>query len=386
MQSLRSPKALFAIGALLILVGIAFFAGKPSPYLRSAMLGGNYLVSHMHEDGSFVYEYDPVKDEESDSYNILRHAGTTYALLELYEATNDARYLKSAENALTYLRASIVPCPVYRDAFCVLEGNEIKLGGNGLALLALTKHMELTDSRDDLATAEGIARFITAIQANNGEFLFYKMDAKGVPDSDFVSEYYPGEAMFALARLSELTNETAWMTTAHNGADWIINVRDKNVATNGLPHDHWMLYALNELYTDEQKPDYLEHTKRLVNAIVSSQHKGLTGEQKEWNGGYYNPPRSTPTATRNEGLGAAYEIFMRSGDVAYAHITKDSMERGIEFTLRTQFTSQKVREIGAPRETVGGFHEGLDDYDIRIDYVQHNISALLAFDRIENGK
>ncbi len=384
MNKKNFPLILAAAGIILIVMASLFFGG--SKYLTAAKLGGEYLASHMHEDGSFVYEYDPVKDEESDSYNILRHAGTTYALLELYEATNDTKYLKSAERALHYLRESIIPCPVYKDASCVIEGNEIKLGGNGLALLAFTKYMSVTDSRDDLATAEGIARFITAIQAKNGEFLFYKMDAKGVPDSDFVSEYYPGEAMFGLARLSELTNDATWMSAAHKGADWIINVRDKNIATNDLPHDHWMLYALNELYADEQKPDYLEHTKRLVNAIVSIQHKGLTGEQEDWNGGYYNPPRSTPTATRNEGLGAAYKIFMRSGDLAYAMITKDAMKAGIDFTLRTQFTSQKVREIGAPRETIGGFHETLDEYDIRIDYVQHNISALLAFDRIENQK
>ncbi|MBP9771300.1 MAG: hypothetical protein KBD16_00025 [Candidatus Pacebacteria bacterium] len=376
---------LLAVAGVLIIVLASLFLGD-SKYLASAKLGGEYLISHMYEDGSFVYEYDPESDSESDSYNILRHAGTTYALLELYEATNNKRYLTGAERALDYLRKATIPCPVYKDALCVLEDNEIKLGGNGLALLAFTKYMELTDSRDDQALAEGIATFISAIQAKNGEFLFYKMDAKGVPDSDFVSEYYPGEAMFGLARLSELTNDATWMTTAHKGADWIINVRDKDVATNDLPHDHWMLYALNELYADEQKQDYLEHTKRLVNAILAAQHQGLTGEQEEWNGGYYNPPRSTPTATRNEGLGAAYRIFMRSGDAAYTAITKDAMERGIEFTLRTQFTSSKLRELNFPREALGGFHEGLDDYDIRIDYVQHNISALLAFDRIENGK
>jgi hypothetical protein len=49
------------------------------------------------------------------------------------------------------------------------------------------------------------------------------------------------------------------------------------------------------------------------------------------------------------------------------------MERGIKFTLRTQHPD-------------GGFHESLDEYVIRIDYVQHNISALLAFNRILSEK
>jgi hypothetical protein len=45
-----------------------------------------------------------------------------------------------------------------------------------------------------------------------------------------------------------------------------------------------------------------------------------------------------------------------------------------------------VRDTGAAKDALGGFHESLDDTDIRIDYVQHNVSALLAFDRISKGR
>jgi hypothetical protein len=34
---------------------------------------------------------------------------------------------------------------------------------------------------------------------------------------------------------------------------------------------------------------------------------------------------------------------------------------------------------------VGAFHESLHEYGIRIDYVQHNISALLLFESLRKG-
>src|SRR5690349_16208670 len=73
----------FAVG-IVALVVITLFAmySHDSAYLAAAKAGGDYLVSHMHEDGSFLYDYDPVAGTKSDEYNILRHAGTTYSLLE----------------------------------------------------------------------------------------------------------------------------------------------------------------------------------------------------------------------------------------------------------------------------------------------------------------
>jgi hypothetical protein len=373
---------LIALGVISIALSFLAPALGGSKYLKAAKAGGDYLVTHLHDDGSFVYEYDPLTKEESDGYNILRHAGTTYALLELYETTRDEKYREAAELALGYLRAATVPCPLYKDALCVLEADEIKLGGGGLALLAFAKYMEVTGARDDLALAEGIARFITSVQARNGDFIVHKMDGRGVPDSDFTSEYYPGEAMFGLSRFSKLSGDATWSDAANRAARFVITVRDRGVPTNELPHDHWFLYALNDLSDEAPDLSYVEHAKRLVTAIVAAQHSGREGEEALWNGGYYTPPRSTPTATRNEGLGAAYALFMRAGDAAYAQVARGAMEKGVEFTLQTQFTRKSLAEAGAARDALGAFHEGLDDYTIRIDYVQHNISALLAFDKI----
>lgn len=386
----------YLVGGGLILVIVVLFSlfNNESSYLKSARLGGNYLATHIYTDGSYVYQYNPVTDKESSSYNIVRHAGTTYSLLELYEVTGDQKYLTAAELALGYLAESSLPCPGMPDALCVEEGNETKLGGNALAVLAFAKYISLTEknvgavastsdnTHEYLPLTQKLAQFIVNIEAPDGEFIVHKINTETGARTTFESEYYPGEAIFALARLYEIDKNPQWIDTAHRAARWLIEVRDANVPTQSLNHDHWLLYGLNELYTNRPEEIYLSHAQRIVQSIVAIQHKDKTGEQEDWNGGFYNPPRSTPTATRSEGLGAAYWIFKKAGDLAYASVALDSMKAAVAFQLRTQFTARQLKELDGNLGGVGGFRESLEGYVVRIDYVQHNISALLALDAI----
>lgn len=62
--------------------------------LRTASAGGRYLVGAVDSKGRFRYSYWPSTGKTSSSYNILRHAGTVYAMLELYEVTRTRTCLK----------------------------------------------------------------------------------------------------------------------------------------------------------------------------------------------------------------------------------------------------------------------------------------------------
>jgi hypothetical protein len=88
----------------------------PQMLLNAAVQGGEYLKRMTNSDGSFIYEYHAEHDVSADEYNILRHAGTTYSMLELYAVTEDVELLASAESAVGYLQAQVKPCtaPVSR--------------------------------------------------------------------------------------------------------------------------------------------------------------------------------------------------------------------------------------------------------------------------------
>ncbi|MBI2618015.1 hypothetical protein HYW58_01015 [Candidatus Kaiserbacteria bacterium] len=375
------------LGVCVVLLALSFFSfgrndSSVSPYLEAAQAGGDYLLRQLRDDGSFVYQYNPVTEKVSSSYNIIRHAGTSYSLLELYEATNDKKYLMGAERALEYLKNQNDSCPGVPFAHCILYENKIQLGGNALAVLAFVKHAEVSGSDFYLDEAKSLAQFIISSQSPAGEFLIHSMNATTGVIDDFTSVYYPGEAVFALTRLYALDKDEKWISAAHRGAHFLINTRDPKFSAEELGNNHWLMYALNELHEHRENSLYIADMKRLVDAIVLSQHTGKSGTESGWNGGYYTPPRSTPTAIRSEGLIAAYNLFFRVNETGYAEKALESIKQGVDFALRTQFTPEKIMVLKANPKGTGGFHRSLDNYNVRIDYVQHNISALIGFNRI----
>ncbi len=371
-----------------------FEAPSPESLLEAAREAGDYLARAVGTDGRFVYSYRPKTDQERSKYNILRHAGTIYSMIELYQVTGDEELLATAERAVAFLGRAIEHCPTGAEfggsaqAACVIEKGFVKLGGNALGIIALAKHAEVTDSDVLLPVIDRLGLWLLATQNDAGEFIAHKVDQKTGELDDHVSQYYPGEAVLALLRLSRLhgsrSRATAkndrWLDAAEKGARWLIETRDRDVSDHRLNHDHWLLYALNELHRRRPDPLYLKHAERITGAILRLQNR--RPPYPDWLGTYYNPPRSTPTATRSEGLAAAYLLARDFGRQEPAARLLEGLKLGVRFQLKTQFRPESVLYLPDPRRTLGGFRRGLDNYEIRIDYVQHNISALLLLRRI----
>ena len=344
--------------------------------LESLTIAGNYLVNATNDDGSFVYEYNASHNWESSSYNILRHAGTIYSMLQLYISIKDEQLLSASERAIEYLLSFSVE---YDNATCIAYKDEIKLGGNALAIIALAEHAKATGDNKNLLTMQNLAKYIKQSQKESGEFISKRFYSTGEV-SDFVSQYYPGEALLSLCRLYSLDYNETWLDLAEKGAQYLINVRDAGVSTNDLIHDHWLLMALNELYRYRESELYLNHSMRIAESIIYKQRDGVNreAEHPDWLGSYYTPPGSTSTAARSEGLIAAYHLAVDFGDNDTASRILDAIKLGVEFQFRTQFTSDNVEDLPDPQRAIGGFHESLNCYDIRIDYVQHNICSILG--------
>jgi len=354
---------------------------SPAALLINADQGGQYLTRSVKSDGSFVYSYYPKQDEYEPDYNILRHAGTIFAMMQLYEVNQDPALLAAAEQAVKYLIASMRICP-QEDAYaiCVVEGGESKLGGNGLAILALLRYMDATDSDQYISQTQDMGRWIQNVQGEDGEFKVHKQSFPGGEKIDFTSEYYPGEAIFALTQLHKIDGDESWLDTAEAAVDWLVNVRDADVSDNRLPHDHWLLYGIYELYQFRPREAHYQHAMRITKAILNAQH--VNPKYPDWTGGYYSPPGSTPTATRSEALCSAYRLAVQAGQQDWAGEILEAYRRNMVFQLMTQFQPESVMYLLDPQEALGGFHSNLTNFEIRIDYVQHNVSSILCLAEI----
>ncbi len=351
----------------------------PVALLAAARAGGEYLLRHQRADGSFGYSYEPWDDDHARADNLLRQAGTCYSLFELYAATADRRFLEAGERGVAWLRTSL-RAPRPEDAArgadfdaVVSPGEEAKLGGAALLMLALLERIEATGDRSTLPEVRRLGRFLLFQQDGDGHFrskYFY-----GKPDPvPFESVYYPGEAILALTRLHALDGNGPWLAAARKAADWLILVRDRGKAVAALPHDHWLLIGLNELHPQAPEAYYLEHARRVGEAILGAERR--QSPHPDWIGSFYDPPRSTPAATRSEGLVALYHLASRNGlDPAPF---REALLRLAAFERRCQIAPESALYLPRPDRALGGFRRGLTDWEVRIDYVQHNLSAFLG--------
>lgn len=345
----------------------------------------NYFGKIVNKKGKFIYSYLPWENRKEKRYNILRHAGTVLSMMEIYELLPDDKLLNDAELALDFLLDKTVEFDMNSShVAAVVEKDAIKLGGNALAIIALAKYTQVTGYLRYLPIMKKLAGYIKAVQNEEGLFTIHKQQYSTGVVMDFVSHYYPGEAILALVRLYQLDKDETWLDVAESAAQYLINVRDKEADIHTIAHDHWLLYALNELYRERSNKIYLDHSILIAKAIMRCQIKDDC-DNPDWNGAYLFPwPRleSTPTAIRSEGLCAAYNLARDNGYDDEAKQMAEVIHEGIRFQLQTQVKPENVVFYKRKKLCLGAFQRGLYQYDLRIDYTQHNISSLIAYYKI----
>src|SRR5699024_9976491 len=189
------------------------------------------------------------------TYNILRHSSSLYAMVEGYEVVKDSHILEAVEKGLSYLIKEAI---VYKEdlqektAFVVdhANNNEIKLGSNATAILAMTKYMEVTKTDKYLEIAQALARGIIHMKLPNHGFIHVLSYPSYEIKDLYRIIYYEGEAIFSLLRLYAIDKENQWLEEVKSTFEYFI----KN--DYWKHHDHWLSYAANELTMYEPEDKY----------------------------------------------------------------------------------------------------------------------------------
>ena len=354
-----------------------------------------YLVNAVKPNGQFTYRVHPYRIFQQDqAYNILRHAGTMIALAQAHRLQPDeavGRALLSAGRFMT--STSMAPLPGRSDMLGIWslpavnktgKPPQVKLGGTGLGLAALVRIEKIKPGTTPLADLRRLGRFLLYMQKPNGDFYSKFIPSNGGRYDRWRSLYYPGQAALGLLMLNDLDPGEKWLTAAANALAYLINHRDVTSS------DHWLLIAGDKLMSVQHYPESIlprrllvEHTARVCETIFQEQI--LYSDHPRRIGGYTLDGRTTPTSTRVEGLGAALRII-GSGDALLTHTVKDSIREAVGFLLRAQIVGGRY---------AGGIPRGVDRLqgnpafnrryrEIRIDYVQHALSAMIEFKRFSS--
>ena len=271
----------------------------------------------MQQDGSFRYGYYPRFDRVIPGYNCMRHASTIWSLLCQYRITQKASVLSLAARSIDYLLSHAL---VYRDPDTAYLSeplkDEIKLGGGGVLILAITEYLDLCSeeprpailrsgepcseilrseeprpailrsrepltkapnaeilhAKDVLPEQETLRRRYTEIACALGNGILSLLNPETgefshVLNMDFSLKeryrtvYYDGEAAYALCRLYRLTKEEKWLFYAGKAVNHFL------AADYTRYRDHWVAYAMNEITRYIHRDDY--DTFALRNARVN---------------------------------------------------------------------------------------------------------------------
>ena len=351
---------------------------------ESIRIAGDYLVRETDARGKFTYRYEAHDDSDPGGYNMLRHAGTTYSMFQVYRLTGDDAVFDAATRATRYFRKRMREDDEHPGEWFILDPGgrrkRAKLGGAGLGLLAWIEMEKARPGSADYEAMFGLAKHIARMQKDDGSFeSFYNWDGK--ERSTRKSTFYPGEATLALVRLHQLTGDERWLDVAERAADYYVDERWVSLGLRiYVPPDAWGIQALEEL--DRARPN--KRRERYAFSVVDSiaRHKLMDPETTppDMLGGDLSGLGSLPLAANagsyGEALtaGARLEARRRQGETRH----QDFARTNLTMQLRNQFTEANDWFLPNPERAHGGFRFRPNDHEIGNDVVQHNISGLVG--------
>ena len=308
-----------------------------------------HIVRLMRPTGRFIYCYDSEARVQLPGYNVLRHCGTIWAVGTAAEAglvlPETAVALQPALASVLALQTGLRP----DGTMYVHEQGEVKLGANALAVLALCT---MPQARDRAGTLRRLCGYIEQ-QADGPDDFVHKRRQDTMAALPFRSDYYTGEALFAVVMAARLLDDGEMLDGAERRLHSLV-ARRYGIAEQS----HWMMYAVAALHEMRPAKALAGYACHLTSAIIDG-------------AGYRAGGACTPVACRTEALLAATSMLRRylpAGERLLA-----DARAVIEENLTIQL---------ACMEPDGGFRCDPQTPVVRIDYIQHNLASFVAYEQV----
>lgn len=400
-----------AIGITLYAI-YSFYQSNSSYDLDEAIEHAHtYLNKQILPDGKFIYRkhMDSHKYLEPE-YNILRHMGSIYSLIMMNDYKQGSMDFEKVGHSIQFIKDNSFEkindnmMGIWTTA--KLSGDEgvidqMKLGSAGLVLVGFAP---LVDKMPGLISKEllkQIGNTVLHMQKPDGSF-YSKMYRDGSFEIDWISLYYPGEAVFGLVELFRVTEDEKYLDAGIKALLYLEESR-RNLSVKDMPADHWALIASSKLLKysavdGEKKQRIISHAEKIVKLMLSQQIKSSSSEALI--GGFSLEGETTPTSVCVEGLNAFYPYLL---DRELMKSTRSGISLAIDFLLRTQIKETPFQ--GAWRRSafrydveaykkIHGENQSYEEQkehnetmnEIRIDYVQHALSALIGYQQLFKQK
>lgn len=350
-----------------------------------------YLSKNITPSGRFIYRnnVNPDKVYSERQYSSIRHAGTLYSMYQCEKFLNKDALKKKRFLASEYLIKNYIKKIDFNMYGLVSKPDEeapfflATSGGTGLALSALVNLLQ--SGKITLSMLRKMGNFLLFMQEESGDFTpsweFGTMKKSGA----FSARYYPGEACLGLLNLYEVDRDDKWLSAAKKGLLRLAKVVAVTPIEN-IKFNHWGMLALQKLFsiennglTKDERTVLSTYADKNVSFVLSKQ---ITDEKNVQYGGFDTTSSLCGVSTILEGLLAAHDCV--DSNVLKMRII-NSVNIAFAFVMKYQIKAGEM-EGGIPKSYLWNtLNAGNADKEIRIDYVQHTLSALVMYKNLLNS-
>jgi len=322
--------------------------------------------------------------EDKATLNLPRQAGTAYALCELGQGSGLHRTVARALAAFEPKEDKLGDISALRD------GTEHGLGKSALPLLAMLRCRPLVGSDNDRLIGQ-LSRLMLALQRDDGGFYpaFDVPARRGAGQGEVL--YAAGQAVLSLVLLEQHLDALKGTAAEPLPSRSVVKTAlDRAMAYYGGPYwpkplrdffffeEGWHCLAARHALTSHRNDGYEQLCIDYVGSRQRYVARAADSSEPNFVGGYglsdLFPPRNTATAGLGEALDAAITIKQKRGMPVDAD--KALLRDLVTFLLRAQWSQAGCYACAKPNAVIGGFSQQLASPGIRIDYVQHAMSAI----------
>ena len=358
---------------------------SPTGIQQAVAAAQHYILDAQEADGTFRYSLDPTTGvEDKATLNLPRQAGTTYALCELGQGAR-------VRSTITRALAAFEPMEdKLGDVSALREGTEHGLGKSALPLLAMLRCRGAIGPDNDRLIGQ-LSRLMFKLQRDNGSFYpaFDLKTGRGSGEGEIL--YAAGQAVLSLVLLEqqlESLQGTAAEPLPQRSA--LKAALDRAMAYYGGPYwpkplrdffffeEGWHCLAARHALTSHRNDSYERLCIDYVGSRMRWVARAADSSEPNFVGGYglgdLFPPRNTATSGLGEALNASITIKLKRG--LPVDDDKALLRDVVTFLLRAQWSEAGCYACAKPTDVIGGFSQQLASPGIRIDYVQHAMSAI----------
>ena len=329
---------------------------------RLSKLHLRYVLKHLREDGTFYSRYQPFQNQLYECLDPARQAHGAWTLARARRVFTGDKLHNAAGRVIDNL---LVHAVCEGGDIWLRHGDETPSVAEISFLLLALSHLPENDSRR-LLMPDIAATLWRCIRLPHGRIATHRSAEDPSPDA--FQDYFPGQVLLALAVAREENMSRVDEERLNRSFKYY---RHRFRYKRHFGQVTWLLLAFSKWWQVTREQDFADLVFEIADWLLEYQQNKT--------GAFINDHQpDTPgytTAVYLEGIAAALAV----ADSGRYQTYLNSFTRGLAFLDRLIIQERDQPILPNPEYALGGLRQGIHYSEIRTDFVQHSLSALLCF-------